>query len=213
MDDYLTRVAEAVRDATPNKAWQIGNNGPLRSAVDLQAVIASVPRPEPGIIYQIRLPGDSESIWRDATESAFWVTTEKNRRIVYAEPVAAQPAVPVGYDPKEIDNVFSTLRYVIGLNPGKKAPTAHCQDIIERVASWSDMGKFHPMYSQYRAAAADRAMLAAAPEAPQTIQCNACDWIGSSADARYLGGREPIGPLCPECHETTGPADDAARPE
>ena len=130
MDDYLTRVAEAVRDATLNKAWQIGNNGPLRSAIALQAVIASVPRPEP---------------------------------------VAAQPAVPVGYDPKEIDNVFSTLRYVIGLNPGKKAPTAHCQDIIERVASWSDMGKFHPMYSQYRAAAADRAMLAAAPETPHVV--------------------------------------------
>lgn len=82
------------------------------------------------------------------------------------EPVAAQGSAPVGYDPEEIDNVFSTLRYVIGLNPGKKAPTAHCKDIIEMVASWSDMGKFHPMYSQFRAAAADRAMLAAAPEAP-----------------------------------------------
>ncbi|GAB2885217.1 hypothetical protein GCM10027202_12260 [Microvirgula curvata] len=52
------------------------------------------------------------------------------------------------------------------------------------------------------------AMLAAVPEAPQTIQCNACDWIGSSDDARYLGGRSPLGPLCPECGETTGPADD-----
>lgn len=44
--------------------------------------------------------------------------------------------------------------------------------------------------------------------APQTIQCNACDLIGSSADACYLGGRAPLGPLCPECGETTGPADD-----
>ena len=59
-------------------------------------------------------------------------------------------------------------------------------------------------------AAFEASLLAATSETPQTIQCNACDWIGSSADAHYLGGREPIGPLCPECHETTGPADDAA---
>ncbi|AVY95731.1 hypothetical protein DAI18_18040 [Microvirgula aerodenitrificans] len=47
MDDYLTRVAEAVRDATLACAWQIGDNGPLRSAVKLPKIIASVPRPEP----------------------------------------------------------------------------------------------------------------------------------------------------------------------
>ena len=65
-------------------------------------------------------------------------------------------------------------------------------------------------FGRHETTAFGDAMLAAAPEAPQTIQCNACNWIGSSADAHYLGGREPIGPLCPECHETTGPADDAA---
>lgn len=55
MDDHLARVAEAVRDATLNKAWQIGNSGPLRSAVDLQAVIASVPRAET-VAAQVAVP-------------------------------------------------------------------------------------------------------------------------------------------------------------
>jgi hypothetical protein len=36
--------------------------------------------------YQIKLPGDSESVWRDATEGAYWVTSEKNRRIIYLTP-------------------------------------------------------------------------------------------------------------------------------
>lgn len=75
---------------------------------------------------------------------------------------------------------------------------------LERLAAVQSLG-----FGRHETTAFGDAMLAAAPEAPQTIQCNACDWIGSSADALHLGGREPIGPLCPACHETTGPADDA----
>lgn len=37
-------------------------------------------------LYQIKLTGDSESVWRDAAESAYHHTTEKNRRAVYAHP-------------------------------------------------------------------------------------------------------------------------------
>lgn len=90
-DDYLTRVAEEVRDATLNKAWQIGNNGPLRSAVDLQAVIASVPRPEP-VAWIID--------WPDEPELGHYLAERPSRagrsRQLYAEPVAAQGAVPLG---------------------------------------------------------------------------------------------------------------------
>lgn len=173
MDDYLTRVAEAVRDAVLDETVIVempALRTVCRDRIDLPAVIASVPRPEPvAWVATYTEDGTSRVIFAGDSDLAglhehpdCW-----GLKPLYADAVAAQPAVPVGYDPKEIDNVFSTLRYVIGLNPGKKAPTAHCQDIIERVASWSDMGKFHPMYSQFRAAAADRAMLAAAPEAPQ----------------------------------------------
>ena len=162
MDDYLTSVAEAVRSACFEACNENGGDMGAICTVDLPAVIASVPRPEP-VFYALIDGEETQFNGKNAFSRG-----RTGGQPLYAEPVAAQPAVPVGYDPKEIDNVFSTLRYVIGLNPGKKAPTAHCQDIIERVASWSDMGKFHPMYSQYRAAAADRAMLAAAPVAPQT---------------------------------------------
>ncbi|HJV75463.1 MAG TPA: hypothetical protein VJ654_14650 [Noviherbaspirillum sp.] len=36
--------------------------------------------------------------------------------------------------------------------------------------------------------------------ARQQYECNACDWKGKLADTVMLGG---IGPLCPECRETT----------
>jgi hypothetical protein len=32
------------------------------------------------------------------------------------------------------------------------------------------------------------------------IECNSCDWIGQVGEADFLGA---IGPLCPECKETT----------
>lgn len=41
-------------------------------------------------IYQIKLPGDTESGWHDATEGAYWAATEKTRRIVYAAPQASE---------------------------------------------------------------------------------------------------------------------------
>ena len=100
-------------------------------------------------------------------------------------PVAAQPAVPGGW---------------------KLAPVEPTREMLDAAhTNFRRDVEIDPLLKT-----SYRAMLAAAPEAPQTIQCNACDWIGSSADAHYLGGREPIGPLCPECHETTGPADGAA---
>lgn len=37
-------------------------------------------------------------------------------------------------------------------------------------------------------------------------ECNACDWSGSVMDCCWLG---TIGPLCPECRETTMPSNAA----
>ena len=99
------------------------------------------------------------------------------------------------------------LHSALGLAGSGKYAVARVE-LSEPVADGSNVN--HDAVSTLRMAMQHNA---AAPEAPQTIQCNACNWIGSSADALYLGGREPIGPLCPECHETTGPADDAATPE
>lgn len=38
--------------------------------------------------------------------------------------------------------------------------------------------------------------------------CNACTWAGKETDCVWLGA---IGPLCPECHETTDTALPAER--
>lgn len=84
---------------------------------------------------------------------------------ITAQPPAVAVAVPDGWDAESVRLAFSTLRYIIGLKPdGIKAPFDHVQDIIEKVASWSDMGPCHPVRKQYEAAAAHRAMLAAAPQ-------------------------------------------------
>ncbi|WP_281661747.1 hypothetical protein [Microvirgula aerodenitrificans] len=93
MDDYLTRVAEAVRDATLNKAWQIGNNGPLRSAVDLQAVIASVPRPETVAAQLVMQDGDKSTC--SCGPVRHWECNAGCKAKHSAEAVAAQVAVPV----------------------------------------------------------------------------------------------------------------------
>lgn len=53
-------------------------------------VAEAVASPAAGEVYQVKLPGDSESTWRDATESAYAVTTEAHRRIVYRAPQPAQ---------------------------------------------------------------------------------------------------------------------------
>ncbi|MDN7880626.1 hypothetical protein [Burkholderia aenigmatica] len=60
----------------------------------------AVASPAAGEVYQVKLPGDSESTWRDATESAFAVTTEAHRRIVYRAPQPARPA----YDGNHVEN-------------------------------------------------------------------------------------------------------------
>ncbi len=241
MDDYLTRVAEAVRDATLNKAWQIGNNGPLRSAVDLPAVIASVPRPEPvsnnaisQLLCAVQYYGSCK--WSEgmgliadptlADVRAAWDGVYESVQSLYAEPVAAQVAVPEQWqavarecvshldDGRTQPALSRSLRKLSAMLDSSVAPPVSVSHGWKLVPVEPTPGMLMAAGAAVHAATywhrAYCAMLAATPEAPQTIQCNACDWIGSSADALYLGGREPIGPLCPECHETTGPADDAA---
>lgn len=39
-------------------------------------------------------------------------------------------------------------------------------------------------------------------EIEEARECNACEWRGLKFDCVWLG---KIGPLCPKCHETTGP--------
>jgi len=104
MDDYLTRVAEAVRDACAAEAFmettlaveyvsaacpgEIISNMILNN-IDLPAVIASVPSPEP-VAWIID--------WPEAPELGHYLAEEPSpagrSRGLYAEPVAAQPAVP-----------------------------------------------------------------------------------------------------------------------
>lgn len=232
MADYLTRVAEAVRNATLNKAWQIGNNGPLRSAVDLPAVIASVPKPDP-VAWQpgIRPPSVFKTSdagrqfvadyfasglrrhdfsryikSRLAADFACALADGLHAMLAAAELVAVQPTVPDGLltaaDMKHLRRFAECAEDCDA--DGHDVPK-EAMKRLERAGAVRSLG-----FGRHETTAFGDAMLAAATEAPQTIQCNACDWIGSSADALYLGGREPIGPLCPECHETTGPADDAA---
>lgn len=238
MADYLTRVAEAVRAACFEACNENGGDMGAICGIDLPEVIASVPRPEPVFVpsgakyfaYDQEVGFDlydtaneakkaaQESIdeyrseaaegWNEAVENVCWgVVLGKTREIevhdgydgsaglagcgrpvdyvLTSEPVAAQPAVPGGW---------------------KLAPVEPTREMLDAAhTNFRRDVEIDPLLKT-----SYRAMLAAAPEVPQTIQCNACDWIGSSADALYLGGREPIGPLCPECHETTGPADDAA---
>lgn len=40
-------------------------------------------------------------------------------------------------------------------------------------------------------------------------ECNACDWRGSVMDCCWLG---TVGPLCPECRETTTPSNAEIKP-
>jgi hypothetical protein len=55
----------------------------------VRAALASAPVAGEAI-YQIKLPGDTESGWHDATDGAYWTATEKARRIVYAAPQASE---------------------------------------------------------------------------------------------------------------------------
>ena len=124
MDDHLTRVAEAVRNATLNKAWQIGNNGPLRSAVDLPAVIASVPRPEP-----VAWRHSHTHSLHDFEADVELADGDEWAEPLYAEPVAARPVVPTFHLRQDDDEHVTVL--VNGEEVGDVNHDAHGWDGME----------------------------------------------------------------------------------
>ncbi|MEC4595492.1 hypothetical protein [Burkholderia vietnamiensis] len=71
----------------------------------------AVASPAAGEVYQVKLPGDSESTWRDATESAFAVTTEAHRRIVYRAPQPAQADARVGLTDEQREAIQRAIDY------------------------------------------------------------------------------------------------------
>lgn len=252
MDDYLTSVAEAVRDAcaeTCNEQHTIAERRPIPATIcamhighiDLPAIIASVPRPETvsnnaisQLLCAVQYYGSCK--WSEgmgliadptlADVRAAWDGVYESVQSLYAEPVAAQVAVPEQWqavarecvshldDGRTQPALSRSLRKLSAMLDSSVAPPVSVSHGWKLVPVEPTPGMLMAAGAAVHAATywhrAYCAMLAVVPEALQTIQCNACDWIGSSADALYLGGREPIGPLCPECHETTGPADGAA---
>jgi hypothetical protein len=85
-DSYIKQVAEAVRDVTLVKAWQIGN-GPLRSTVDLDEVIDCVSKPDPfGFIHQ------SNGSWKKhCSEMTVKITRRSQPDCEFTFPIYAYP--------------------------------------------------------------------------------------------------------------------------
>ncbi|WP_315383365.1 hypothetical protein [Microvirgula aerodenitrificans] len=122
MDDYLTRVAEAVRDAMVASTRQFGTVPGIENTIDIHAVIASVPRPEP-VAWIID--------WPEAPELGHYLAEEPSpagrSRGLYAEPVAAQSAVPVIPAEKfpPLDQSWSAnTEYIAGWNACRDAMLA-----------------------------------------------------------------------------------------
>ncbi|WP_342705199.1 hypothetical protein OHZ10_29415 [Burkholderia arboris] len=97
----------------------------------------AVASPAAGEVYQVKLPGDSESTWRDATESAYAVTTEAHRRIVYRAPPPAQADALEGLTDDQRSVIASllesdvlsvdedaVLREILAAHPGQPEPIA-----------------------------------------------------------------------------------------
>ncbi|WP_084299832.1 hypothetical protein [Microvirgula aerodenitrificans] len=92
MDDYLTRVAEAVRDAVLDETVIVempALRTVCRDRIDLPAVIASVPRPEP-----VAWRHSHTHSLHDLAADVELADGDEWAEPLYAEPVAAQPAVP-----------------------------------------------------------------------------------------------------------------------
>lgn len=122
MTDYLTRVAEAVRDAMVASTRQFGTVPGIENTIDIHAVIASVPRPEP-VAWIID--------WPEAPELGHYLAEEPSpagrSRGLYAEPVAAQSAVPVIPAEKfpPLDQSWSAnTEYIAGWNACRDAMLA-----------------------------------------------------------------------------------------
>ncbi|WP_460745461.1 hypothetical protein [Microvirgula curvata] len=89
MDDYLTRVAEAVRATCFEACNENGGDMGAICTVDLPAIIASVPRPEP-----VAWRHSHTHSLHDLAADVELADGDEWAEPLYAEPVAAQPAEP-----------------------------------------------------------------------------------------------------------------------
>jgi hypothetical protein len=76
------------------------------------------------------------------------------------------------------------------------------RDELEKlVERWREEA-MEPGLTVLQTAAAELAALLAREDAERR-ECNACDWRGPESECVMLGA---VGPLCPECRETTEPS-------
>ena len=171
MDDYLTRVAEAVRDATLKDAgFQIGRleESPMRDGIDLPSVIASVPRPEPvAWVATYTEDGTSRVIFAGDSDLAglhehpdCW-----GLKPLYADAVAAQPAVPGGLlTAADMKHLRRFAECAEDMDAGGHDVPKEAMKRLERAGAVRSLG-----FGRHETTAFGDAMLAAAPEAPQPV--------------------------------------------
>ena len=193
MDDYLTRVAEAVRDACAAEAFmettlaveyvsaacpgEIISNMILNN-IDLQAVIASVPRPEPvsnnaisQLLCAVQYYGSCKwsqgmGLIADPTLAdvrAAWDGVYESVQSLYAEAVAAQPAVPGGLlTAADMKHLRRFAECAEDWDTDEHDVSKEAMKRLERAGAVRSLG-----FGRHETTAFGDAMLAAAPEAPQ----------------------------------------------
>lgn len=209
MDDYLTSVAEAVRDAcaeTCNEQHTIAERRPIPATIcamhighiDLPAVIASVPRPEPAA-WLFRHPAAGYLTVTDSGNA-----TDDGVFPVYAEPVAAQVAVPEQWqavarecvshldDGRTQPALSRSLRKLSAMLDSSVAPPVSVSHGWKLVPVEPTPGMLMAAGAAVHAATywhrAYCAMLAATPEAPQVAAP-----LGTSQNPICLSGEEMAG--------------------
>ena len=121
---------------------------------------------------------------REQAQSAGSVDAERARCIQDGEKVAACDAY---FDARpQIDNTDRRRVFEAGFDRGYQRAESALQQLADQ-AQELGMG-----YEK------------SAPAVDPQLECNACDWKGPLSEACMLGS---IGPLCPECRETTESVD------
>lgn len=111
-------------------------------------------------------------------------------------------------DPRSaLQQARAMLRYVEAFNGQKFDSTFDSVDRRDLATALDNLQETAAMLLNMasRAAAQPEQEPDASPGVPEIRECNACEWRGPLSETCMLGA---VGPLCPECRETT----EAARP-